>query len=117
MEDIVAARVRDNSGKWYGFMTWGRIMDAVNESWVEEAVRHDADKCAIDGIAEVRVCPSLLEVMHCEYFHEALFHFANAGIPFGPSYEAWKRERLNEIQQGSPKVYFLGRELGAERNP
>lgn len=34
MEDIVAARVRDDSGKWYGFMTFDRIVNRVDNSWL-----------------------------------------------------------------------------------
>jgi hypothetical protein len=113
VEDIVAARVRDTSGKWYGFMTWGRIVDPVDESWVEETVRKVAKTCAIDGVEEVLVCTSLHQAMNCRYLCEALFHFANAGIPFSGSYKAWKQKRLDELMEGTPDVYFLGEELGA----
>jgi hypothetical protein len=114
MEDIVAARVRDHSGKWYGFMTWGRIVDRINGSWVEEVVLANARKCAIPEVAEVRICESLSEVAGCQYFYEGLFHFANAGIPFGPSYESWRQDRQDEFEQGTFPVYFLGPERGAE---
>ena len=112
MDDIVAARVKDCSGKWYSFMTWGRIVDRIDESWVVEAVRSFARTCAIDGIAELQVCESLYEVMNCQYFHEGLFHFANAGIPFGRSYDAWREARLEEFKRGHPEVFFLGSDFG-----
>jgi hypothetical protein len=112
VEDVIAARVRDDSGKWYGFMTWGRIVDRIDSSWVEQVVRADANKCAIAEVAEVRVCDSLTEVSTCRYFYEGLFHFANAGIPFGPSYETWRKARLDELMKGTADVYFLGPERG-----
>jgi hypothetical protein len=115
MEDIVAARVRDNSGKWYGFMTWGRIVDHSNDSWVEEVVRASARECAIPDVDEVHVCGSLSEAATCQYFYEGLFHFTNLGIPFGTSYEAWRQDRLAEFEQGTLSVYFLGPEREAIR--
>ena len=96
-------------------MTWGRIVDRIDESWVVEAIRKFAARCAVDGIADVYVCRSLREVRDCEYFYEALFYFANAGIPFGDSYEAWRKERLNEVEGGTPEVYFLGQDFGTQR--
>jgi hypothetical protein len=110
MEDIVAARVRDSSGKWYGFMTWGRIVDRIDDAWVEEIVLANARQCAIPEAVEVRVCDSLSEVATCRYFYEGLFHFANAGIPLGTSYEAWRQDRLAEFEQGTARVHFLGAE-------
>ena len=117
MEDLVAARVHDHAGEWYGFMTWGRIVDCVDDSWLKEIVRVDASLCGIEGITEIRVCDSLSEVASCRYFYEGLFHFANAGIPFGASYDAWKQHRLDEITHGTPHVYFLGQEREAESEP
>ncbi len=115
MEDIVAARARDNSGKWYGFMTWGRIVDRIDDAWVEEIVLANARQCTIPPIVEVHVCDSLSEVATCEYFYEGLFHFANSGIPFGASYEPWRQDRLAEFKQGTSRVYFLGAEREAIR--
>lgn len=90
MEDIVAARVRDHSSQWYGFMTWARIVDRIDGSWVKEVVLANARKRAIPEVAE----------------REGLFHFANAGIPFGPSYEWWRQDRQNEFEQGTFPVIF-----------
>ena len=91
-------------------MTWGRIVDRIDDSWVKEVVLADAKKCAIPEVAEVRVCDSLSEVATCQYFYEALFSFANAGIPFGPSYKSWRQDRLTDFKEGTFRVYFLGPE-------
>jgi hypothetical protein len=107
MEDVVAAKVRDESGKWYGFMTWGRIEDRTDDAWIRDLVRAQAASCGIKSVAEIRICESLGEAAMCQYFYEGLFHFANAGIPFGPSYEAWRQDRLKDLARG---VYFLGQE-------
>lgn len=110
MEDIVAAKVRDRAGKWYGFMTWGRIVDRIDDSWIVDVIRADAGRCGIGDIAEILVCDSLIEAAACQYFYEGLFHFANCGVPFGPYHETWRLARLDEITQGSPDIYFLGEE-------
>jgi hypothetical protein len=110
MEDIVAARVRDSSGKWYGFMTWGRIVDRIDDSWIQQLAHAHASKCGIKEVVDVRICDSLSDVAACQYFYEGLFHFANAGIPFGSSYEIWRQDRLSEFKQGTIDVYFLGQE-------
>jgi hypothetical protein len=111
MEDIVAARVRDNSGKWYGFMTWGRIVDRIDDAWVEEIVLANARQCAIPEVVEVRVCDSLSEVATCRYFYEGLFHFANAGIPLGTSYEACLKIGSRSSSKAQPAYIF------SEQNP
>jgi hypothetical protein len=98
MEDIVAAKVRDESGRWYGFMTWGRIADRIDDAWIRDLMRAQAASRGIRSIAEIRIC---------QYFYEGLFHFANAGIPLGPTYETWRQDRLNDLACG---VYFLGEE-------
>ena len=88
-------------------------MDRINDSWVQQVIRAQATRCGINEVVEVRVCESLSEVAACQYFYEGFFHFANAGIPFGSSYEAWRRERLGEFKEGTLDVYFLGKDREA----
>ena len=53
-------------------MTWGRIVDRIDDCWVEEADRAEARKCAIPEVAEIRICDSLGEVVVQKHF-ESLF--------------------------------------------
>lgn len=108
MEDIVAIRVLDRSGRWRGYITWGRILDPVDTTWVEEIIRR---QCVSDP-QEIRVCESLSEVSKFKYFFEAIFSFANRGRPFGPEYKKWRSQREAEIEQGTAALYNLGEELG-----
>jgi hypothetical protein len=117
MEDVVAVRVQDNTGKWFGFMTWGRLRDRLDETWVIEAVANVAKTCAMNGVGEARVCSSMHEVANCQYFYEALFQFSNAWVLPGKSYKGWHRKRLKELDKGFPTVYFLGPDLGCGCQP
>lgn len=96
MEDIVAARVRDHSGKWYGFMTWGRVVDRIDCSWLEEVVLANARKRAIPEVAEVRICESLSEVAGC-----LSVHLTNRGGKTGK----------NEFEQGTFQCIFSARSV------
>ena len=87
MEDIVAARVRDNSGNWYGFMTWGRIVDRIDESWVEQ-------------IVSTLMRPS--SILRMPEYHSA--NHTRLGDKNGS----------NEVEGGNPEVYFLGQDFGAQ---
>jgi hypothetical protein len=113
MEDVVGVLVTDRSGRQYGFMTWGRIVDAIDTRWLKEMVDK---KCrGNEGIVDpirIEVCESLRELSSCKYFHEGLFSFSSAGIPFGKKYRDWHKKRLKEYERGRLALYFLG-----ERSP
>jgi len=45
-------------------------------------------------------------VSSCGYFYEAIISFAREPIPIGDGYEAWVKEKQEDIRSGN--TYFLG---------
>lgn len=109
MEDIVGIIVVTAKGNRYGFVTWGRIIDTINDQWLVEMVARKAPTYAgIGHVEAVHVCESLKEVSSGKYFFEALFAFCNARIPFGEGYAQWLKERRKEHAEGTDRLYYLG---------
>jgi hypothetical protein len=108
MEDVVGIRVRDAKNGWFGFVTWGRLWDPVDETELIRAVKpHLTGFHGITDPQEVHVCNSLRDLRSAEYFYEALISFSWDCPPFGDSYDAWRKQKQRDVQDGRD-IYFVG---------
>jgi hypothetical protein len=108
MEDVVAVRVRLESGIDRYFLTWVRIQARVDPTALEAILlRHSAD-VSLGGVpVSAHLCGSLQDAAAEPYFYEGLFHLAQKKIPYGPRYEAWRKKKEQEIANGK-ELYYLG---------
>lgn len=106
MDHVVAIQATFADGATRYCMTWGRLFGTIDPQGLLDAVRPHMIKPE-DEPASLRVCDSLQEASHAEYFYEALIHFGQHPIPFGPGYEAWTEEMRTEIRSGR-QIYHLG---------
>jgi hypothetical protein len=107
MEDVVGLKVRDAKRGWVGFVTWGRLWDAVDEDAVAEAVKPHLAGFGISEPQEILVCTSLAEIQSGQYFYEALLSFSWNAPAFGPRYEEWRNEKRAAVREGR-ELYFIG---------
>jgi hypothetical protein len=107
MEDIVAIRVRLESGVSRYFLTWGRIFDAVHESEFVDTIRPHVLRMVRDKTAAVELCDNLQEASQAPYFFEAFFKMCQEGIPYGPGHQDWRMKRQEALRAGK-EIYFLG---------
>ena len=49
MEDVAGARVRDAMRDWFGFVTWDRLWDPMDETELLEALRTHLSGSSITG--------------------------------------------------------------------
>jgi hypothetical protein len=109
MEDIVAVKVMDYEGNAHYFITWGRVFDAVDPESLLQAITPHLPRFGIKNFTDIRLCSSLREASGQLYFYEALFNFSQKTIPFGKSYELWRKKQQERIQNGK-EIYYLGKE-------
>lgn len=107
MEDVVAIKVVDDERGTIGFLTWGRLWSAVDETKLLEVVRANLAIFGLHTPREVVVCSSLREVESSEYFYEGILHFAWSPPPFGRKYEDWKKQKRRDVKSGR-EIYCLG---------
>lgn len=100
MEEVVALKIRDRTRGVVGFITWGRVFDAVDEAELVRAVRSHAAKFGLKDVIEVSVCASLQEISSAPYFYEGLLRFAWEPVPFGKEYEPWRARKREAISAG-----------------
>jgi hypothetical protein len=115
MEDIIGIKVLNSRQKSVGFMTYGRLWDAVDDSELKDAIRANLTRFGLEPSNEIQMCRSLKELQSCNYFYEGLIWFAWHPIPFGPQYEEWRRQKQVELLSGE-SIYYLG-ELAEEPSP
>ena len=108
MENVVGLKARRDDRRWVGFMTWGRVVDRVDDTWLIDALRSDLQAFGIPQDAEIVVCDTLQDVSECPYFYEALLDFAHRGIPRGKKYEKWRARRAKDVESGAKIFYGLG---------
>lgn len=89
MEDIVAIKVVEESGRDHFFLTWGRIFDPVDPESLLAVVRPKLPRWGVHKARSLEVCYSLQDAASEPYFYEALFMMAQERIPFGPKYKSW----------------------------
>ena len=106
MEDVIGLRVRSPDGEVNGFITWGRVFDAVDPAKQIKALRKMLPLYKIDPNSEIELCYSLSDLSAFPYFYEALIQFA-AEFPKTRS-EKWMAMRRAKIKVGR-EIYFLGR--------
>lgn len=108
MEDVVGIKVRDAKNGWFGFVTWGRLWDAVDGTELIRAVTpHLTGFQDITHPQEVQICNSLRDLRDAEYFYEGLISFSRERPPYGDGYEAWRKRKQRDIQDGRD-IYFIG---------
>jgi hypothetical protein len=108
MEDLVAVELTTADGHICYFITWGRIQSAVDPAPLEKLILGVASHFAIRGTpTSTRLCWSLRDARDAPYFYEALLHFAQRPIPFGPDYQKWRRQ-INLRQRKGKEIYFVG---------
>lgn len=89
MEDIVGIKVRAGDGRAFGFMTWGRIFDVIDETELMDTIKQFAKRCqGTQDIASMELCRSLQGVSKAVYFYEALSEYSRQRIPSGKKYKA-----------------------------
>jgi hypothetical protein len=106
MDDVVAIKATFGDRSTRYCMTWGRLFGAIDPQGLLDAVRPHMIKPE-DESASLSVCDSLQEASRAEYFYEALIHFGQHPIPFGPGYEAWADGMRADIRSGR-QIYYLG---------
>lgn len=104
---VVAVELADGAERF--FLTWGRIQDAIDDRPLAELVLRHAVAYDLGGSpVSARVCRSLQEARDQPYFFEALFDFANEGIPSGPDFDDWRNAVARDMEQGK-HLWYLGR--------
>jgi hypothetical protein len=108
MEDLVAVELTTADGHVCYFVTWGRIQSTVDAEPLEKVIVSVAGHFAVGGIpVTARLCGSLQDARDAPYFYEALFDFAQRPIPYGPTYEKW-RKRMDKRMRKGKEIYFVG---------
>jgi hypothetical protein len=108
LEDVVGIKVRDKNNGLFGFMTWGRLWDPVDDTELLRAVRPFIAHCqGIEEIVDVEVCYSLRDVQHTPYFYEALISFSWGQPQRHEKYKRWRKDMRKELERGR-QIYFLG---------
>ena len=108
MQDVIGMRAYTKTGRTFGFMTWGRLWGATDESPYQDALMRHIGKFEIPDVARIEICESLHEVSSCKYFYEAYLHFTWHSIPFGDGYERWRTSVRFELDAVGNGFYFLG---------
>ena len=108
MDDIVALRVVLDKGPNQYFLTWGRLLGAVETKALEELVGSQLSRFALPGPAvSISVCDSLREASGARYFYECFFQMCQTRIPFGDGHKNWAAQILEQLKQGR-EIYYLG---------
>jgi hypothetical protein len=107
MEDIVAVRLSRQDGPDVFVLTWGWIQDRIDPSPLEALVIRAAPGFGINA-SRAKVCETLQEAAGEPYFFEGLFHMSRTPIPFGESYESWRRDVDAAMQDGKRDVLPRG---------
>jgi hypothetical protein len=108
MDDIVAVGVELDNGAQRYFLTWGRLLDAVDGTALEHVVLQHAHRFARGGVpVRAWICDSLQEAAGERYFYESLFGMAQKPIPFGDGYESWRQATASSVTEGHD-LWYLG---------
>ena len=107
MEDIVAVRVVTEENKKYYFLTWGRVLDEVNDKEILSFMEQHLLRFGITNMKKMALCEDLQEASHQKYFYESFFLMSQQKIPFGKKYAGWQRKIKNRMLKGK-EIYRLG---------
>lgn len=107
MDDVVAVRVELLDGASRYFITWGRIQDTVDPGPLQDLVMRHAGDFSLRGNAVSAELCLLREARDAPYFYEALVWFGQQRIPFGRSYQRWRRRVEREMDTGK-HLHYLG---------
>lgn len=109
MEDIVAVRVKLNSGTSRYFLTWGRIPDVVDPKPLLDIVAKNLNRFDLGGVpTAIELCFTLQDASEEPYFYETLFRMTQQKIPVGSGYRPWRKRVLGALKEGQ-ELYYLGR--------
>src|SRR4051794_40568814 len=106
MEDIVAIKAVDKSGKKHFFLTWGRTFDRVDPEPLLAAVRPNLPQWGLHHVRSLELCYSLQDASSAPYFYEAFFMMSQERIPFGPKYKSWQAAKRKRISTGK-NIWYL----------
>lgn len=107
MEDIVGIKIKDKIRGSGALITWGRLFDTVDEAELLGVVKKHLTRWGIEDLESMSLCYSLTEIADQPYFYECLIKFIQEPIPYGASYEAWKRKKKKALKNGDD-IYFTG---------
>ena len=109
VDDVVAVEVSLSNGEARFFVTWGRIQDPVDSDPLCALILRESRNFALGAEpVRARVCGALGEAASsgkAPYFYECLLTFARQPIPFGDSYDEWRRERAAAMEAGREIAY------------
>jgi hypothetical protein len=112
MEDVIGIRVRDANDRWFAFMTYPEIANAVESDGDDLLMVAKPLMKNVEGMAEpieLRVFPSVRAVEGARYFYQGLFKFCWWGRPTGKKYAKWRDAIVKDFRRGRGAwLYFLG---------
>ncbi len=109
MEDVVAVRLKLDSGESVYLMTWGRIPEAIDDVHLLQMARRSAKQFNLGGkLVEVMLADTLQEASGQPYFYEAFFALLQRRATYGTDVAAWRSEALERMRAGKD-FHFLGR--------
>lgn len=108
MESIVAVAMVDKKGRKYYFLTWGRVLDIIDDRQLIQCVNKYASRCDVEKpIVAGYLCNDLQEASGQMYFYEHFFNMAERRIAFRKSDKVWNKEIAKKLKEGR-EVYYLG---------
>ena len=118
MHEIIAVRVRLDTGADRYFLTWGRL--GANDPWpgdIERAVLAAVEEWALDGNpVDARVCDSLQEASHERFFYEGLTTMQGE-VPLSERrFDAWAGRVSAAVLRGE-ELYYCGAPKAESETP
>jgi hypothetical protein len=107
MDDVVALIATDSKAGRIAFLTWGRLLDPVDEELLASIVRPQLCAFGLNAVTSLEVCYSLRDVASGVYFYEALLSFVWRRPTFGDGYESWRDKTKMSLLAGS-ELYCIG---------
>jgi hypothetical protein len=108
MEDIVAIKATDASGKPHFFVTWGRVFDRTDPNSLLNAVRRALPQFGVSEPRQVELCSTLQEAAGQPYFYEALVSFTRQPAIDSAHRAEWESSCRERINSGKD-IYYLGK--------
>jgi hypothetical protein len=112
MEDVIGIRVRDSNDRWFGFMTYPEISNAVEYGGEDLLMVAKPFMKNLEDMAdpiELLVFPSVRAVESARSFYQGLFRFCWNRRPTGKKYAKWRDAIVKDFRRGRGAwLYFLG---------
>jgi hypothetical protein len=111
MEDVIGIRVRDSNDRWFGFMTYPEICQALELDGEDLLSAAKPFMTNLEGMAEpveLVIFPSVRAVEDARYFYQGLFKFCWSPRPSGKAYPKWRDRIVRAFRRYGYWLYFLG---------